>query len=250
MALNSVRQRLNQLWAQSWFDPEHLEKRLIEEGLEEASVYARGILLDVGCGQRRHAHLFTPRVERYIGLDYPAVSEGIWAAAGGELVDIWADGQALPIAAGAVDTVLCTQVLEHVPEPARMTAEIARVLRPGGHALITVPQEWGLHQEPFDFYRFTRYGLAYLAEKAGLEVVFIHNRGGFWAMLAQRWSAFLYDATCRPLRRRGHRAAFVLTALVILPWVALTQLVGLGLDRIHHVRENTLGYVMVARKPA
>jgi len=228
MALNSVRQRLNQLWAQSWFDPEHLEKRLIEEGLEEASAYARGILLDVGCGQRRHAHLFTPRVERYIGLDYPAVSEGIWA----------------------VDTVLCTQVLEHVPEPARMTAEIARVLRPGGHALITVPQEWGLHQEPFDFYRFTRYGLAYLAEKAGLEVVFIHNRGGFWAMLAQRWSAFLYDATCRPLRRRGHRAAFVLTAMVILPWVALTQLVGLGLDRIHHVRENTLGYVMVARKPA
>jgi SAM-dependent methyltransferase len=244
------RRRLNAWWERSWFEPEHLEKALLERGLKAASEFAGGLLLDVGCGQRRHAHLFLPRVRRYVGLDYPPVSGGVWAAAGGEQADIWADGQRLPIASNAVDTVLCTQVLEHVPEPAQMMREIARVLRPGGYALITVPQEWGLHQEPFDYYRYTRYGLAYLAEQAGLEVVLLQPRGGFWAMMAQRWSAYLYDVTCRPLRRRGRRAAFALCAALVLPWVAVTQLAGLALDRLQPLERNTLGYVMVARKPA
>lgn len=247
--LRALRYKLNEYWAHTWFDSEHLEKMLLDRELEQAQSHAHGVLLDVGCGQRRHEHIFLPRVDRYIGLDYPPVSGGIWATTGGENVDIWGDGQYLPILSDSVDTVLCSQVLEHVPEPAKAMRELARVLRPGGHAIVTVPQEWGIHQEPFDFYRFTRYGLVYLAERAGLEVVFVHNRGGFWAMMGQRWSAYLYDTTCRRFRRRGSRIAFLLFAIPILPLAALSQLIGLGLDRIQHLDRNTLGYVLVARKP-
>ncbi len=250
MALRTLRRRLNDWWAGSWFDSEHLEKRLLDRGLAESRPYAHGRLLDVGCGQRRHAAIFADQVGRYVGLDYPPVSGGIWATTGGERADIWGDGQRLPIRSGSIDTVLCTQVLEHVPEPAQLMGELARVLRPGGHAIVTVPQEWGVHQEPYDFYRYTRYGLTYLAEKAGLEVVWVRSRGGFWAMMGQRWSAYLYDTTCRRFRRKGQRAAFLLFAVPVLPLSAMSQLVGLGLDRIQHLDRNTLGYVLVARKPA
>jgi len=249
MAFEELRRRINEYWDNSWFSSEHLEKVLLERGLMECRPYARGVLLDVGCGQRRHERIFLPAVERYVGLDYPPVSGGIWATTGGENVDVWGDGQRLPIASSSVDTVLCTQVLEHVPEPAQLMSELTRVLKPGGHAIVTAPQEWGIHQEPFDFYRFTRYGLTYLAQKVGLEVAFVRNRGGFWAMLGQRWSAYLYDTTCRRFRRRGNRVAFLLFAIPVLPLSALSQLIGLGLDRIHYLDRNTLGYVLVARKP-
>ncbi len=249
MALDELRRRLNSLWADSWFDPERLERVLLDRALAACRPYARGVLLDVGCGQRRHEGIFLPVVERYIGLDYPPVSSAVWAAAGGARgVDIGADGQYLPIADAAVDTVLCTQVLEHVAEPAQLMRELARVLKPGGHAIITAPQEWGVHQEPYDFYRYTRYGLTHLAEQAGLRVLFVRARGGFWAMMGQRWSAYLYDSTCRRLRRGGQRAAFLATAIAVLPLVALSQLAGLALDSLHHVERNTLGYVLAARK--
>jgi len=249
MAFRELRRRLNAYWANTWFDSEHLEKMLLDRGLAATQPYVQGLLLDVGCGQRRHEHLFLPHVTRYIGMDYPPVSEGVWATTGGEKVDIWADGHNVPVASACVDTVLCSQVLEHVQEPAQVMRELARVLKPGGHAIVTVPQEWGVHQEPFDYYRFTRYGLAYLAEKAGLEVVDLRARGGFWAMMGQRWSAYLYDTTCRRLRRRGNRVAFLLFAIPILPLSALSQLIGLGLDRVQFLDRNTLGYVLVARKP-
>jgi SAM-dependent methyltransferase len=250
MNVRDLRRKLNEAWAGSWFDSEHLEKWLLDRALAECRPYACGLLLDVGCGQRRHERIFLPVVERYVGLDYPPVSGGIWATTGGERVDIWGDALALPIAPASIDTILCTQVLEHVPEPAQAVAEMARALRAGGYAIITVPQEWGVHQEPYDYYRFTRYGLSYLAEKAGLQVVHLRNRGGFWAMMGQRWSAYLYDATCRRLRRRGRRLAFLLCAIVVLPLCALSQLAGLGLDRLFPMDRNTLGYVLAARKPA
>jgi len=250
MALHVLRRTLNTWWAHSWLDSEHLEKTLLDRALTACRGYAGGLLLDVGCGQRRHERIFLPLVRAYVGIEYPPVSDGIWATTGGERVDIWGDGQSLPVASECVDTVLCTQVLEHVPEPAQLMAEIARVLKPGACAIMTAPQEWGVHQEPYDYYRYTRYGLAYLAEKAGLHVELLDSRGGFWAMMGQRWSSYLYDTTCRPLRRRGHRLAFVLCAIPVLPLSALSQLLGLGLDRLQRLDRNTLGYVLVARKPA
>lgn len=67
-----------------------------------------------------------------------------------------------------------------------------RVLKPGGCLILTSPQVWGLHEEPNDFYRYTRYGLAYLAENCGLEVVSLQARGGYWAMVGQRTSSFVH----------------------------------------------------------
>ena len=75
----------------------------------------------------------------------------------------WLRGGSLPFDAGSFDTVLCTEVLEHVAEPFRAVNEIARVLRPAGHVILTVPLYFPLHEEAgMNFFRYTPYGLRHL----------------------------------------------------------------------------------------
>jgi 3-oxoacyl-[acyl-carrier protein] reductase len=76
------------------------------------------------------------------------------------------------------DTVLATQVLEHVYDHHAMIKESYRVLRPGGQMILTVPFTWELHEEPYDFFRLTKHGLKELFEEAGFEIVYIKANGG------------------------------------------------------------------------
>ena len=64
-------------------------------------------------------------------------------------------------------TMLLTQVLEHLPEPAVVLAELHRVMKPGGTLWLTAPLFYAEHERPYDFYRYTRYGLQHLLEGAG-----------------------------------------------------------------------------------
>ena len=73
----------------------------------------------------------------------------------------------LPFGDRSFETVFSSQVLEHVPEPWRMVEDMARVLKPGGHLILTAPHIWGLHEVPHDYFRFTSYGLQHLARRAG-----------------------------------------------------------------------------------
>ena len=81
-----------------------------------------------------------------------------------------ADLTALPFRGGAFDAAIHIVTIEHLREPGRALAEIARTLAPGGPLLIAAPHEWEVHQAPHDYFRYTRYGLAYLLEKSGFEV--------------------------------------------------------------------------------
>jgi len=80
------------------------------------------------------------------------------------------DLTSIPADDGRFDLVLCTQVLEHVPEPAAVLGELARVLKPGGSLWLTAPLFYQEHQAPYDFYRYTQYGLRHLVEGAGFTV--------------------------------------------------------------------------------
>jgi hypothetical protein len=91
----------------------------------------------------------------------------------------------LPVPDEAYDAVLCTQVLEHVPNPDAVIAELFRVLRPGGRLYLTVPLAWELHEMPFDFYRYTPHGLATILGGAGFTDLDIRPRNDCFATLAQ-----------------------------------------------------------------
>ncbi len=224
-------------------DPDWLVTRRLERDLRRALArYARGTVLDVGCGGRPYESLL-PQGARMFGLDTPASVEAH--------PDALALATALPIASASVDTVLCTQVIEHLAEPSACLREIARVLRPGGHALISAPQAANLHEEPFDFFRYTAFGLRHLCVKAGLEPVEVHPQGGFWATIGffsiihvgsyARWAAERGGTRARSRWRADLWPLRLPMAAVSLAFACLDALPEPGLFAANHL--------VVARRP-
>jgi SAM-dependent methyltransferase len=161
--------------ASSPLDPDWLVQRALRRDIAGALARHSGErVLDIGCGRRPYQTL-APDGVKWIGVDA--------SASASSEPDVWCLADALPFASASFSTVLCTQVLEHLAEPQAALAEMARVLAPGGRLILTAPQAWFLHEEPFDFYRYTRFGLDHLCRRAGLAPVETSTQGGFFAML-------------------------------------------------------------------
>lgn len=150
-----------------------------------------GCLLDLGAGERPYAAVYAPHAGQTVALDWPGSLHG-----GGGL-DVWGSAEALPFARAAFDTILCTEVLEHVRAPERVLAECYRVLRPGGWLFLTTPFFNPLHELPWDFYRYTPFALQALGEGTGLRLRRMSEKGGLGAFLVLLW---VYLATVLGLR--------------------------------------------------
>jgi SAM-dependent methyltransferase len=155
----------------------------ITRAMLRAGPYACGVLVDIGCGLCPYHKLFTPYIRHYIGVDYPP-HQGITARIDGM---IHADSLFMPLRDASVDTVLSTQVLEHVPDPTQMLGEARRILRPGGILIMTAPFVWAEHEVPRDFYRYTSYGLRHLLTHVGLRPLVVEPLDGLYAVLGQLW---------------------------------------------------------------
>src|ERR1700688_1568551 len=129
---------------------------------KEAFVVAHGVMLDYGCGGQTYRKLFETKVEKYIGAD-------VATAAGTELDIKLQPNQPVPLPDGSIDTVLAIQTLEHVPDPNFYLHECYRVLRPGGVLILAAPMQWRHHEVPYDFFRFTKYGLIEILTRNGFE---------------------------------------------------------------------------------
>jgi SAM-dependent methyltransferase len=211
--------------------------RLIDPALERCLArYARGRLADVGCGDKPYAALSAGHVDTHVGFDHSAADRHRGKA------DVAASAYRIPAEDASFDTLLCTDVLEHLEEPGQALREAWRVLAPGGHAIYTVPLHWHLHEEPRDFYRFTRHGLRYLFEKQGFEVVEIRALTGFLAATAQALAYWLHE-------RRGRRALDPRRWL-LAPLVQLVQALGWLASRFEHSERFTAEYLVVAQRPA
>jgi SAM-dependent methyltransferase len=190
-------------------------------------------VLDAGSGEGQYRRYFAG--QRYCGVDL-AVGDAAWDYS---RLDAVADLTALPFRDGAFDAALNIVTLEHLREPARALAEISRTLRPGGTLLVAAPQDWEVHQSPHDYFRYTRHGLEYLLDKAGLEVGEIRPAGGYFRLLARRLLNGL-QFFAGGLRRLG----FLPAALLLVPPALLLPF----LDFLDPHRNFTLGYVCWAHK--
>lgn len=164
-----------------------LVNNIAEKALRESiRKYASGLLLDIGCGVKPYKEMTSAYVESHVGIDHEGTLHDISKA------DIIGTAYEIPEPDGAFDTVLCTAVLEHLEEPALALREASRVLKKGGYAIYTAPLFWHLHEEPRDFYRYTKYGLKYLFEKAGFEIIEMKPLSGFCVTFGQELVYYLW----------------------------------------------------------
>lgn len=135
-------------------------------------------VLDLGAGNAPYRELFAHT--QYRTNDW-SKSEHV----GAQDADIIGSADALPVADASFELVLCTQVLEHSPEPLATLVECHRILAAGGRLALTVPLLWELHELPHDYFRYTERGLAHLLEKAGFVELDIRRRSDGFSALAQ-----------------------------------------------------------------
>ncbi len=156
------------------------ERRSILAFVREAadSLPSGARVLDIGAGDAPYRELFAHC--DYVTNDWPG-SVHEWAAE----ADVIASADALPLPDASIDAALLTQMLEHVPDPAAVLGEAARVLRPRGEVFLTVPFVWELHELPFDFWRFTPASLERLLRGAGFAEIAIEPRTDCFTTLAQ-----------------------------------------------------------------
>jgi SAM-dependent methyltransferase len=134
--------------------------------------YVKGTLLDLGCGKVPLYGVYRDLASEVICVDWPASLHG------NRHIDIACDvNRPLPFSGAAFDTVLASDLLEHIYDPRSLIVEIARVLKSGGHVIISTPFMYWLHECPHDYYRLTPFALKRMFEEAGLECVLIESCG-------------------------------------------------------------------------
>ncbi len=153
------------------FQPDRI---LLKQQVARVAHYVRGAVIDIGAGPfDRYSHLFA--YDSYTKTDilpHPSV-------------EVACTAEAIPVADETFDSAVSTQVYQCFADPLPAAQEMYRVLRQGGYAIVTVPQMNELTKEPYDCLRFTCYGIAALFERVGFTVVDMHQRGGYYATIAQ-----------------------------------------------------------------
>jgi ubiquinone/menaquinone biosynthesis C-methylase UbiE len=211
-------------------------------------------VLDVGAGPCRYKHLFSHCVyksqdfSQYQGSSLSKLTDDSTTWHYGQ-IDYISDANSIPVEDDAFDVIICTEVLEHVPEPIKVLQEIGRILRPGGNLILTAPLTSGLHQEPYHFYGgFTPYWYQKYLTQFDFSDIEISPNGGFfkhYGQESQRFSAFI-----DPRRLNGWMKVFLIPLwLITLPWFRfLLPVMCHYMDALDKHRGFTVGYHVTAIK--
>lgn len=208
----------------------------LKEDIERSVSFAKGKLLDVGCGNKPYLRLFQKQVSEYVGCDIIQSSDNV--------VDYLCPANELCFDDESFDTIFSTQVIEHVEDHNGMVKESFRVLKKGGYAIFTGPFAWELHEEPYDFFRFSKHGLKYLFEKHGFEIIEIKSNGGKWAAIFQLFLNVLYST--RPYKT--FRSRIIKWIFIRFRFVVLYNKFSIWLDKRHFDDGLTLNYIVIAKK--
>ncbi|MFH1532767.1 MAG: methyltransferase domain-containing protein [Pseudomonadota bacterium] len=200
--------------------------------IEKTLPFLRGTVYDLGCGRAPYKGRILEVAERYIGVDWANSLHGT------EAIDLYADlNETLPVSSSAADSVVSFQVMEHLREPGQFLSECHRILRTGGHLVLSIPFLWPVHEGPVDYYRYTRFGLHHLLEKAGFEVIQLQELTGFWSTWLLHFNYHTMRFARGPLR-----------PVFRMLWHG-GQVLGPVLDGLAPEESAPSSYGVIARKP-
>ena len=147
-----------------FINPFYFARKSLYDNISKVAHNINGDVIDIGCGKKPYKHLF--QTKKYIGIEVE--QEGHDHT--NEDVDVFYNGQNIPFDDATFDSAITSQVLEHVFTPDEFLIEIHRVLKPNGKMLLTVPFVWDEHEQPYDYARYSSFGLASLLQKNGFEI--------------------------------------------------------------------------------
>ncbi|HTA26939.1 MAG TPA: class I SAM-dependent methyltransferase [Bacteroidia bacterium] len=180
-------------------------------------------VLDIGCGNKPYEGMFQGIAKEYVGCDVVQSDQS--------RVDVICEATKIPLPDSGFDTVFSTQVIEHVEDHQALVKEAFRLLKPGGHFIVSGPMYWHLHEEPYDFFRFTKHGFKYILEKNGFNVMEILSNGGKWALMGQ---VIIHTMPARLVGLRLYRI--------------MVNRIFSYLDKKYFNDFNTMNYVVVGKK--
>ncbi|WP_100086098.1 methyltransferase domain-containing protein [Vibrio sinaloensis] len=196
-----------------------------------------GQVYDFGCGESPLKSFILSSADNYIGVDW---SNCYHSSAPEIIADL---NKPLPIESSSADTIISMSVLEHLCEPQNMLNEAYRVLKPEGSLVLQVPWQWWIHEAPYDFFRYTPYGLKYMLEKAGFKQIEVKASSGFFTTQVMKWNYFSLRFIKGPKIVRKAIELF----LSIFWW--LGQKSAPYLDKLDRRPElECYGYTVIARK--
>ena len=214
---------------------------------QAADVPAGSRVLDVGAGSAPYRGLFVHC--DYRTQDFAELNDNQLRHGGYARIDIVSAADRIPVPDSSFDVVLCTEVLEHVPDPIAVTREFARIVAPGGRLILTAPLGSGIHQEPHHFYGgYTPYWYERFLNEAGFDAIEVTPNAGTLRHVAQETIRFVQ------MTRPFGLAAPWYAQLAWLPfWLVLAPILALAvpiaaklLDRFDSERRFTVGYHVTA----
>ncbi len=233
-------ERLNRLNTPSinFNHPYYIHYKTYHEVLfKDLEKYAKGRLLDIGCGNKPYKEIVSAQIDEYLGCDIIQSSQNC--------VDIICPANNIPLANNSIDTVISTQTIEHVENPQELVNEAFRILKKNGTFIVSGPMYWPLHEEPYDFFRFTKYGFRYLLEKAGFIIIEENANGGKWATLGQ---AFVLNINEDISSNQGFKWKLMKILFRVIGGVGSINKIFLKMDKKYYDETSTLNYVFVAKK--
>lgn len=147
-----------------FINPYYFARKGLAKHIADLAVSVTGKTLDVGCGSKPYIELYGS--SEYVGLEIDTPENRLSKNA-----DYFYDGENFPFSDGAFDSLVANEVFEHVFNPSKFLEEAARVLKPNGLVLMTIPFVWDEHEQPYDFARYSSFGIRALLEQHGFSVL-------------------------------------------------------------------------------
>jgi SAM-dependent methyltransferase len=178
--------KLSPEFSPSIMHPFYFIRNGLKDGISFYAPQMKGKMMDFGCGSKPYRNLFD--VEEYVGVDY--YNEG--HPHDNEQIDVFYDGKKIPLPNDYFDSVLSSEVFEHIFNLEEILREINRVMKKGGKLLVTCPFVWNEHEEPNDYARYTQFALKDIFARNGFEVVEITKSGNFVIATSQLWNLLFF----------------------------------------------------------
>ena len=201
------KQQFQPSWWAICINPFFIIRRALFKTVRQKTPILQGKMLDFGCGSKPYRSLI--HVDEYVGLDM----ENPGHSHEGESIDVYYDGKTIPFANNPFDSVLSSEVFEHVFNLEEMLQEIHRVLKPGATGLFTTPFAWNEHEVPVDFGRYTSFGMKHLLERNGFEVISIDKTTSFFPTLIQLFSLYIFQL----VKTKNKYLNVLITSILIMP---------------------------------